>query len=203
MARHQNASGSAGPLTTSLASATTRIKAPNPLAAKVVAGAREQVGTAYDPAYVRLAYPDGDVPRDRGVCSDVVVRALRRTNHDLQRLIHEDMKNHFALYPKNWGLKRPDPNIDHRRVPNQMRFFERHGLILTKKASPSTARQWQPGDVVCWRLPNNLYHTGIVSDRIGNQGLPFVIHNLSTCVEADCLRNWTIIGHYRYPVATH
>jgi len=175
------------------------IKAANPIAAKIVAGAKKQFGTSYDPAYVRIAYPGGDVPRDRGVCTDVVVRALRHANYDLQRLIHEDMKKHFALYPKKWGLKRADSNIDHRRVPNQMQFFERFGQTLTKTAAPSTASQWRAGDIVCWRFSNGLYHTGIVSDRLNAEGLPFVIHNLSTCVEEDCLAAWKIIGHYRYP----
>jgi len=196
----QGVEGSLAPMPTATA---MRIKAATPDATKIVVGAKKQIGILYDPAYVKIDYPRGDISRNKGVCSDVVVRALRGADHDLQRLVHEDMKSHFALYPKNWGLKKPDPNIDHRRVPNLMRFFERHGRVLTKEVTAATARQWQPGDIVCWRLPNNLYHTGVISDRLDEHGIPFVIHNLSVCREEDCLRAWKIIGHYRYPVPAH
>ena len=181
----------------------TALAAPLPPtpATKIVAGARAQIGIGYDPAYVSIAYPDGDVPKDRGVCTDVVVRGLRRAGYDLQRLIHEDMRRHFRAYPRNWGLRKPDPNIDHRRVPNQIRFLERHGLSLPRGASTPAARaSWKPGDIVYWKLDGGgLDHCGIVSDRRGASGLPLVIHNLGGCVEEDCLTRWKITGHFRYP----
>ncbi len=171
--------------------------------AKIVAGARAQIGIGYDPAYVKLTYPGGDVAKTTGVCTDVVVRALRAGGRDLQKLMHEDMTRHFALYPsrKKWGLKRPDSNIDHRRVPNQMVFFRRFGKELTQEVRPKTLAQWQPGDIVCWDLnPAGLKHTGIVSDKKDANGMPFVIHNLGGCREENALTSWKIIGHFRYPV---
>lgn len=135
----------------------------------------------------------------RGVCTDVVVRALRAAGHDLQRLIHQDMKRNFGLYPRRWGRRRPDRNIDHRRVPNQMTFFQRHGQILSRAVSPRTRAQWRPGDIVCWKFDNGLNHTGIVSDKLNARGWPLVIHNLSVCVEEDALIAWRITGHFRYP----
>lgn len=171
--------------------------------AKIVAGARAQIGIGYDPAYVKLAYPGGDVAKNTGVCTDVVIRALRADGRDLQKLIHEDMTRNFALYPsrKKWGLKRTDPNIDHRRVPNQMVFFRRFGKELTREVSRKTLAQWQPGDIVCWDLnPAGLKHTGIVSDRKSANGMPLVIHNLAVCREENALTAWKIIGHFRYPV---
>ena len=168
-------------------------------AAKIVAGAKAQIGDLYDPRYVALAYPNGDVARGRGACTDVVVRALRHAGYDLQRLIHKDMKEHFAVYPKKWGLRRPDPHIDHRRVPNQQVFFARHGRTLTKTVSSATRAQWQPGDIVTWKLDSGLDHTGVLSDRVGADGVPLVIHNLSQCAEEDCLTRWKVTGHFRYP----
>ncbi len=169
------------------------------VADKIVAGAKKQIGDIYDPAYVRIPYPGGDVPRGTGACTDVVVRALRAAGYDLQRLIHQDMRRNFSTYPKKWGLRRPDANIDHRRVPNQMRFFARHGVSLTREVSPGTLSQWRPGDVVCWKLDSGLDHTGILSDRRSASGIPLVIHNLSACAEEDCLTRWKITGHFRYP----
>jgi uncharacterized protein len=151
--------------------------------------AEAQVGvtTVYDPAYVRLAYPGGDLPADRGVCSDVVVRAFRGIGVDLQVELHEDMKRHFDAYPRAWRLRKPDPNIDHRRVQNLMKFFERKG-----KALPAGAR-FAPGDVVAWRLPNRLYHIGIVTER------DLVVHNIGQGARVeDVLRAFEIIGHYRW-----
>jgi uncharacterized protein YijF (DUF1287 family) len=166
----------------------------------VVASARAQVGvtTAYDPAYVKLGYPGGDVPRERGVCSDVVIRAFRGAGIDLQRLVHEDMRNHFRAYPALWGLRGPDRNIDHRRVPNLRRYFERRGMAL-----PVTGRNadYRPGDVVSWVLPNGLAHVGIVSDRravLGN-GRRLVVHNIGQGArEEDVLFAWRQDGHYRW-----
>lgn len=167
----------------------------------VVIGAREEVrrGTVYDASYVPIGYPGGDVPAGRGACTDVVVRAFRKAGIDLQVLIHEDMKRNFHLYPQVWGLKGPDPNIDHRRVQNQMRFFDRHGRSLTLSLAPRDRDEWRWGDVVYWRLPGGQLHCGIVSDRLGASGLSMVIHNAGIAREEDCLGWWEIIGHFRYP----
>jgi len=177
----------------------TRAPISDAIAARIVAGAKKQAGTLYDPAYVVLKYPGGDVDKNRGACTDVVIRALRFAGTDLQRLMHEDMKRNFGEYPRQWGLSRTDKNIDHRRVPNQMKFFERRGQSLTKIVSEETLSQWQPGDIVCWRLPGNLYHTGVLTDEKSARGLALVMHNLSVCAEEDVLTAWPIIGHYRYP----
>ncbi|MEW6399339.1 MAG: DUF1287 domain-containing protein [Bacillota bacterium] len=167
----------------------------------VVVGAREEVerGTVYDASYTAIGYPGGDVPLGRGACTDVVVRAFRKAGIDLQALIHEDMKRNFKVYPQLWGLKGPDPNIDHRRVQNQMRFFERHGSALTLSLAPADRAEWRWGDVVYWRFPGGQLHCGIVSDLVGRSGLPLVIHNAGLAREEDCLNRWKIIGHFRYP----
>jgi hypothetical protein len=161
-------------------------------AQRIVAAAREQIGVTvrYDSAYVGLDYPMGDVPPDRGVCTDVVVRAMRGVGVDLQQLVHEDMRRAFDQYPDNWGLTRPDANIDHRRVPNLMAFFKRRGKSL---AISNHAADYQPGDIVAWRLSNGRPHIGIVSDRT------MVVHNigLGTQESAD-LFSFEIIGHYRW-----
>ena len=170
--------------------------------AKIVAGARAQLGIGYDPAYVKLAYPGGDVAKNTGVCTEVVIRALRTVGRDLQVLIHEDMARNFPLYPsrKKWGLKRPDKNIDHRRVLNQMVFFRRFGTELTKVVSNKTLPQWQPGDIVCWDLNGHgQTHTGILTEKKSSAGWPFVVHNLGSCREENVLGAWKIIGHFRYP----
>jgi uncharacterized protein len=171
-------------------------------AARIVAGARTQIGTVYDSAYVPISYPGGDVPSDRGACSDVIVRALRNAGADLQQLIHEDMLRDFRAYPHLEGLTRPDSNIDHRRALIQMRFFERHGRVLPTEISPQTLPEWQPGDFVYWELPGNRQHAGVVSDRVSKSAIPLVIHNGNVCVEQDCLTNWKIIGHYRYSTSS-
>lgn len=172
--------------------------APTTIAARIVAAARAQIGTIYDPSYVVLTYPGGDVPRGRGACTDVVIRALRAAGYDLQRLVHEDMRAHFGVYPRKWGLRRPDRNIDHRRVPNLVVFFRRHGRELTRSVDQRTLPQWQPGDIVCWVLPTGQDHIGIVSDRTNASGTPLAIHNLSICAEEDVLTAWRIQGHFRY-----
>lgn len=122
-------------------------------------GARQQIGSTlfYDPAYVQLTYPGGDVPQERGVCSDVVIRALRSQKVDLQKLVHEDMAKNFAAYPQKWQLKRPDSNIDHRRVPNLETWFTRHDKTRPTSKNPS---DYQAGDIVSWRLDNGLAHIG-------------------------------------------
>lgn len=166
----------------------------------ILLGAREEVrrGVRYDASYVAIDYPGGDVPRDRGACTDVVVRAFRNAGIDLQQLIHEDMAEHFDLYPQLWGLSGPDPNIDHRRVPNQMTFFERHGTALTL-AVEGRLDEWRWGDVVYWRFGDGREHCGIISDRTNRRGIPLVIHNAGVTREEDCLTRWEITGHYRYP----
>jgi hypothetical protein len=173
----------------------TQLKANPTQTEKLIAAAIEQVGitTEYDPAYVKLAYPNGDVPLKTGVCADVIVRAFRPLGLDLQKELHEDMKLNFAKYPKKWGAKAPDTNIDHRRVPNLMTWFERKG-----KAIPLSSNDYQPGDVVAWDLGGGLTHIGFVSDVRADQQYK-IIHNIGagTKIE-DRLFEWKVIGHYRY-----
>lgn len=168
-------------------------------ALKITSAARSQIGvtTAYDPAYSRIAYPMGDVPLERGVCSDVVIRAYRKAGIDFQLLVHQDMRTHFSAYPKIWGLKRPDSNIDHRRVPNLEVFFKRQGKALNL---PQVSESYKPGDIVSWRLDNGLAHIGIISDRKSLFGSrPLVIHNIGQGTrEEDVLFSWKIVGHYRW-----
>jgi uncharacterized protein len=151
----------------------------------------------YDPAYKVISYPNGDVAADRGVCTDVVIRAYRKMGIDLQKEVHEDMRAHFELYPNNWGLTRPDRNIDHRRVPNLMTFFTRYGTV--KKIS-NNANDYQPGDIVCWNLGRGITHIGIVTRRKSADGLRYMmVHNIGGGqVLDDCLFSWQIIGVYRY-----
>lgn len=176
------------------ASAPTTSEPSSPL----VAAARAQVGvtTRYDPAYFALTYPGGDPPPDRGVCTDVVIRALRIHGIDLQQRIHEDMRAHFSEYPPLWGLSRPDANIDHRRVPNQMRWFQRQGW---ERAISTTPGDYAAGDIVAWKLNGNgLLHVGIVSDRKLADGTPLILHNIARGTqEQDLLFQHRIIGHYR------
>ena len=170
-----------------------------PLQARVMAGARAQIGNAYDASYCSLSYPNGDPPAGQGACTDVVVRSLRAGGYDLQSLVHEDMTRHWNEYPHRWGLPGPDPNIDHRRVPNLAVFFRRHGQVLPPSVTPKTLPTWQPGDVVAWRLPGGYDHCGIVSDQRDTAGVPLVIHNLGRVAEQDVLTQWAIVGHFRYP----
>lgn len=151
----------------------------------------------YDPAYFSIPYPNGDVPANKGVCTDVVIRAYRKMGIDLQKEVHEDMSRHFNLYPKIWGLSKPDKNIDHRRVPNLMTFFSRHGTV---KSISSHAKDYSPGDIVCWNLGGAITHIGIVSKKKSADGLrPLIIHNIGAGqVLEDCLFIYKIIGHYRY-----
>lgn len=172
-------------------------QAPSP---PLVAAARAQIGvtTRYDPAYQVLAFPGGDVPLDRGVCTDVVVRALRSQGLDLQARVHEDMRGHFDAYPGLWGLSRPDRNIDHRRVPNLMRWFERQGW---QQPITALAADYAAGDIVAWKLNGSgLLHVGIVSDRRLADGTPLVLHNIARGTrEENLLFQHAIIGHYRMP----
>lgn len=156
-----------------------------------------KVQVVYDPAYRAISYPNGDVAADRGVCTDLVIRAYRKLGIDLQKEVHEDMKTHFSLYPKNWGLSRPDPNIDHRRVPNLMKFFERHGMALPVTSNPD---DYYPGHIVTWDLGRGVPHIGIVVDQKSPDGNRYLIaHNIGRGQElADCLFEFTITGHYQY-----
>ena len=168
---------------------------------KLVAAARSQVGVTitYDPAYVSLAYPNGDIPKDRGVCTDVLIRAARSgLSVDLQKLVHEDMRDHFNAYPKQWGLSRPDRNIDHRRVPNLRTWFKRRGFELAlPKAGDFSA--FRPGDIVTCTVPPNLPHVMIVSNKKSASGKPLVIHNIGNGArEEDSLASFPITGHYRW-----
>ncbi len=172
---------------------------PDSFAGKLVAAALERTThkVRYDPAYVALDYPGGDVPADTGVCTDVVIRSYRKLGLDLQKLVHEDMAAHFSQYPKIWGMKRTDRNIDHRRVPNLQKFFARHGAEL--KVTKDRA-DYRPGDLVAWDLNGkSLWHIGIVVEKPGEPGSRWIVHNIGGGpVLQDCLFDWTVIGHYRY-----
>lgn len=178
-----------------LLAVSVRAEAPGVAIARAAA---EQIGRTlhYDPAYVRLEYPGGDVPLERGVCTDVVVRALRAAaGVDLQQRVHEDMRRHFTLYPQLWGLKGPDRNIDHRRVPNLRRYFERQGWALPVGRSPD---DFQPGDLVACTVPPGLPHIMVVAERRPPGGVPRVIHNIGQGVkEEDRLFEFPLNGHYR------
>lgn len=171
-------------------------------ASALIAAARQQIGVTilYDPAYISLAYPGGDVPRAQGVCTDVVIRAYRDAfGADLQRLVHEDMAENFSAYPKIWGLSRTDRNIDHRRVPNLRTFWKRQGASLPISQKPD---DWQPGDIFTSMVGGRLPHTGIVSDRIAANGNPLVIHNIGAGTrEEDVLFAHDLNGHYRWNLA--
>jgi len=151
----------------------------------------------YDPAYFTIPYPNGDVPADRGVCTDVVIRAYRKLGIDLQKEVHEDMQANFARYPQNWGLKHTDKNIDHRRVPNLMTFFERHGTALRVT---DIATDYRPGDIVTWNLGGSITHIGlVVNRRSADNTRCLIVHNIGGGqVVEDCLFKFAITGHYRY-----
>lgn len=168
-----------------------------PVGERTVVAARSQIGVtlSYDPAYVKLAYPNGDVPLSTGVCSDVVIRALRATGLDLQQAVHEDMTANFTAYPAKWGLKKPDRNIDHRRVPNLMRYFERRHLAL--RDGLANGGTYAAGDLVAWDLGGGVLHIGVVSDR-KVKDVPLVIHNIGAgAQEENVLFAYRVIGHYR------
>ena len=175
--------------------------AASPRAARLIAAARSQIGVtlAYDPAYSALAFPGGDVPRARGVCTDVIIRAYRDAlGLDLQALVNADMKAHFAAYPRRWGLSRPDRNIDHRRVPNLQVYLTRQRAPL-----PLSSRDgdWQPGDIVTSLVSGSLPHIGIVSDRSEGKR-PLLIHNIGNGTrEEDALFAHQLTGHYRWRLA--
>jgi uncharacterized protein YijF (DUF1287 family) len=194
--------------------------------ARLVGAALERTKTThiYDPSYRVLAYPGGDVPDDRGVCTDVIVRSYRAVGIDLQQRVHEDMRRRFGVYPRRWGLKRPDRNIDHRRVPNLRVFLTRHGEVLPVGEA---AQAYKPGDLVTWdlavpassardavqgsgerrrqerdRAPSfaRTPHIGIVTDKMSGDGRrPLIVHNIGSGTElSDILFSFRITGHYRY-----
>jgi len=179
----------------------TSLKAPHPKAEKIVAAAKARIGitTSYDPAYVSLSFPNGDVPNDRGVCTDVIIRSLRAINLDLQALVNADMKKNFAQYPKIWGLKRTDRSIDHRRVPNLRTYFKRMGYDVSPHQKPSKNKtDYLPGDLVTCTVAGKLPHIMIVSDRSAADGTPLIIHNIgSGTQEQNSLFTYPLTGHYR------
>jgi uncharacterized protein len=170
----------------------------------IVRAAQAQVGVTvrYDPAYRTLKYPGGDIPLERGVCTDVIVRALRTARAlDLQKLLHQDLKAHWDAYPhqRRWGLDEPDPNIDHRRVPNLMTYFTRAGFRVKPGRDVAS---YLPGDIVAWDLGRGILHIGVVSDMKAVTGAPLVVHNIGAGArEEDILFRYTIIGQYRLPSA--
>jgi uncharacterized protein len=179
-------------------------RAPTPLAAsatarKLIVAARTQLGVTlrYDPAYTALAFPNGDVPREKGVCTDVVIRAYRDAlGIDLQALVNADMRRAFAAYPRKWGLSRPDPSIDHRRVPNLALFLARQGAELP---IPADGKGWQPGDIFT-SAPGGATHIGLVTDLPGAHA-PLILHNIGAGArEEDALLDWPITGRFRWRV---
>ena len=171
----------------------------SPQLKQMLDGAVAQAGvtTEYDPAYVALEYPGGDVPEKTGVCSDVVVRAFRKAGIDLQKEVHEDMQAARSSYSTKWGSNAPDKNIDHRRVLNLMKYFERQGKSLPIS---DAADDYQPGDIVAWELSSGVDHIGIVTNMMSDSdGRLLIVHNIGagTRIE-DVLLDWTIKGHYRY-----
>jgi len=151
----------------------------------------------YDPSYFDINYPNGDIPEDKGVCTDVIIRAYRKLGIDLQKEVHEDMVSHFEDYPNIWGLSKPDKNIDHRRVPNLMTYFSRHATV---KSITTDAKDYVPGDIVCWDLGGGTTHIGIVVNKKSDDGKHcLIVHNIGGGqVLADCLFDFEIIGHFFY-----
>ena len=175
---------------------------PNGFQKSLVEAAKDRLNynISYDGRYIKIPYPNGDIPSNIGVCTDLIIRSFRKLDIDLQKLVHEDMKKNYHAYPskKIWGLKSPDTNIDHRRVPNLQTFFTRMGssLAITKKA-----QNYKPGDIVTWDIAGRSpWHIGIVSDKISNiTGNPLIIHNMGRGpIINDMLFKFKITGHYRY-----
>ncbi len=184
--------------------AASAVAAPFDETRLITAGEAQTAYTkSYDGAYISIPYPNGDVPKETGVCTDVVIRAYRKLGVDLQQLVHEDMKKNFSLYPKQWGLKKTDTNIDHRRVPNLQTFFTRHGKSL---AVTDNGADYKPGDIVTWDLSypkRPLPHIGIVTDKKSADGKRYlIVHNIGRGAEVeDTLFEYHITGHYRYEPA--
>lgn len=166
---------------------------------QLIDGAVAQAGvtTGYDPSYVSIGYPGGDVSPQTGVCSDVVIRSFRKAGVDLQKEVHEDMVSAWSEYPKRWGLTRPDANIDHRRVPNLMTYFKRNGIALP---ITNNSQDYLPGDVIAWDLGNGVDHIGIVTNIWSlDQQRCLIIHNIGAGARVeDVMFDWSIKGHYRY-----
>ncbi|MGD8641393.1 MAG: DUF1287 domain-containing protein [Gammaproteobacteria bacterium] len=162
---------------------------------------RTQHQVRYDGSYRSIPYPNGDVPSNTGVCTDVLIRSFRKVGIDLQKEVHEDMRDNFSKYPSKriWGLNRPDPNIDHRRVPNLQVFFSRHGKSLPVTNHPG---DYRAGDIVTWMLPGNLPHIGIVANKLSSDGKrPLIVHNIGNGPKInDMLFDFNITGHYRYGI---
>lgn len=158
---------------------------------------RTNYEVVYNPSYMAIDYPNGDVPEDQGVCADVIIRAYRKLGIDLQKEAHQDMAENFDLYPKLWGLEKPDTNIDHRRVPNLMAFFKRRGQTLPITKNPN---DYLPGDIVAWTFNFGKTHIGIVIDKLSSdKQRPLIVHNIGAGPKInDVLMKWEIIGHYRY-----
>ncbi len=187
------------PLPTTGQETTTPVASTTEWSTPLIKSARTQIGVTliYDGSYQRLEFPNGDIPRLRGVCTDVVIRALRDAHEiDLQAKVNADMKAHFSSYPKIWGLSRPDSNIDHRRVPNLITYFKRHGAAVPMTDNP---QDYLPGDIVTWMLLPGTPHVGIVSDKIDPQsGNPLIIHNIGWGTrENDILFAYDMTGHFR------
>ncbi len=185
-------------LTSAHSAAAQGHQMPAAYAQRLVSAAVEQTKSSvtYDGAYRRIGYPGGDVPAAIGVCTDVVVRAYRKLGVDLQVKVHEDMRRAFSAYPPLWGLSAPDPNIDHRRVPNLQTFLRRSGAQL---APSRGAAGFSPGDIVTWMLPGNLPHIGIVAADRSPDGVPLIVHNIGRGPEVeDVLFRFQITGHYRF-----
>ncbi|HAS3627313.1 TPA: DUF1287 domain-containing protein [Vibrio cholerae] len=179
---------------------SARVSAGNSLSDLVEAAKERTTHTViYDGSYIKIAYPNGDVPPSLGVCTDVIIRSYRKLGVDLQVLVHEDMRDNFSLYASNriWGLSKPDRNIDHRRVPNLQIFFKRHGQSLTIS---DEGLDYKAGDIVTWMLPGNLPHIGIVTNDLSQDGKrPLIVHNIgSGPVLEDMLFDFQITGHFRY-----
>ncbi|WP_165735006.1 DUF1287 domain-containing protein [Pseudoalteromonas sp. C8] len=160
---------------------------------------RTKHNITYDGAYHSIAYPGGDVPKNIGVCTDVIIRSYRKLGIDLQKLVHEDMQNNFTLYPSKriWGLSKPDKNIDHRRVPNLQAYFERHANVLSKSNKVS---DYKTGDIVTWMLPGNLPHICmVINESSQDTGNPLIVHNIGRGPQkSDMLFDYKITGHYRF-----
>lgn len=160
---------------------------------------RTKYDVVYDGSYIPISYPNGDVPSNIGVCTDVIIRSYRKSGYDLQKLVHEDMKQFFSSYPSKriWGLGSTDKNIDHRRVPNLQVFFTRNGLSLPVTLDKS---DYKPGHLVTWMVGGNLPHIGIVTNKVSSEnGNPLIVHNIGSGPELDdMLFDYPITGHYKY-----
>ena len=178
--------------------ARKQVKDDGSFASRLVRAAldRTLVAVRYDPAYVSLKYPGGDVPPDTGVCTDVVIRSYRKLGLDLQKLVHEDMKAHFSAYPKNWGLSRTDSNIDHRRVPNLQTFFKRRGSSLPVT---QVADDYKPGDLITCTVAGKLPHIAVVVPAPDGGTRPWIVHNIGQGPQCeDRLFEFPLTGHYRW-----